>query len=201
VEAFQKPIAQQRDRKIAEAATAISQGAALGEMIADAMLEATATQNPVLAMVNGGGIRAALEKGDITFGNAISVQPFNNKLIVMDVTGAQLKRSLEDIVEASRFRTLWVSKGTRYAIDTSKPDGSRISNLTIGGRPVDPAATYRICVNDFVAGGGDGVVTLKNSSGYRYDTGLLDIDAFLDYLTKHSPIAAAVEGRITRVVP
>jgi 5'-nucleotidase len=199
VAAFQKPIAQQRDRKIAVATETIPQNPALGEKIADAMLEATASQKTVVALINSGGVRAALEKGDITFGNAISVQPFNNKLVVMDLTGAQLKQSLEDIVEAERSRTLWVSAGTRYVIDPSKPKGSRISDLTIAGQPVDPAATYRVCVNDFLANGGDGVVTLKNATGYRYDTGLLDIDVFLDYLTKHSPIGPAVEERVKRI--
>jgi 5'-nucleotidase/UDP-sugar diphosphatase len=197
--AFQKPIAKERDRRVAVASDAIPQSAALGEKIADAMLDATASQKVVVALVNSGGVRAALEKGDITFGNALSILPFNNRLVVMDLTGAQLKRSLEDIVEAERSRTLWVSAGTRYTLDPSKRDGSRISDLTLGGRPVDPAATYRVCVNDFLADGGDGLITLKNSTGYRYDTGLLDIDAFLEYLTKHSPITRVAEGRVTRV--
>lgn len=199
VEAFQKPIAAQRDRKIAVAAEAISQDAPLGEIIADAMLAATAKQNVVVSLMNRGGVRASLEPGDITFGAAISVQPFNDTLVVMDVTGAQLKQALEDIVEAARTRVLWVSAGTRYTLDPSKPFGSRVSDLTIAGRPLDLAAIYRICTNDFLAKGGDGVVTLRDSTGYRYDTKILDIDALVDYLAAHSPVKATVENRVRRI--
>ena len=197
VEAFEKPLAQQRDRKIAVGSRVV-EGPAMGELIADAMLAATAKQGAVVALMNGGGVRAAFEPGDVTFGNAISVQPFNNTLVVMDVTGAQFKQAIEDIIEASRFRLLFVSAGTRYTIDVAQPFGSRVSNLVIAGKAVDAAATYRIVTNNFVAEGGDGVVTLKNTTGYRYASGLLDIDAFLDYLGAHSPLSGVAENRVTR---
>ncbi len=182
VAAFQKPIVQQRDRKIAVAAQPL-RGAELGRIIADAMAAATGKQNVVAALMNTGGVRAALEPGDLTFGMAISVQPFNNTLVVMDLTGAQLKDTLE-------IRQVWTSSALRYTFDGAKPQGSRVSGLSLGGQAVDPAATYRITVNNFMAGGGDDFITLKNSTGPRLDTGLLDIDAFLDYLTAHSPVAA-----------
>lgn len=182
VEAFQKPIAQQRDRKIAEAGGAL-RGAELGRIIADGMLAATAKQNVVAALMNTGGVRAALEPGDITFGMAISVQPFNNTLVVMDLTGAQLKDTLE-------IRQVWTSSTLRYTFDAARPQGSRVSGLLLNGQPVDPAVTYRITVNNFMAGGGDDFITLKNSTGYRLDTGLLDIDTFVDYLAAHSPVVA-----------
>ena len=184
VAAFQKPIAQQRDRKIAVAAEAIPQNGALGGIIADAMTAATAKQNVVAALMNTGGVRASLEPGDITYGMAISVQPFNNTLVVLDLTGAQIKDTLE-------VRLVRTSTGLRYNYDASKPQGSRVSNLTLDGRPLDPAATYRIVVNNFMADGGDDFVPLKNSTGYRYDTGILDIDAFIEYLGTHSPLSAA----------
>jgi 2',3'-cyclic-nucleotide 2'-phosphodiesterase (5'-nucleotidase family) len=171
VEAFQKPIAAQRDRKIAVAAEPLGKNEQLGSIIADSMLTATAKQNVVLAMIQGGGIRAAIELGDITFGSALSVQPFNNKLVVMDVTGKQLQQSIEDIVEASQYRVLYVSKGASYRLQPSKQAGERVTNLVVAGIPMDAGATYRICVSDFLANGGDGLVTLKNSTGYRYDTG------------------------------
>ena len=182
VTAFQKPIAQQRDRKIAVAAQPL-RGAELGRIIADAMVSATAQQNVVAALMNTGGVRAALEPGDITFGMAISVQPFNNTLVVMDLTGAQIKDTLE-------IRQVWTSTSLRYSFDATKPQGSRVSKLTLGGKAIDPAATYKITVNNFMAGGGDDFITLKNSAGPRLDTGLLDIDALLDYLTAHSPVTA-----------
>jgi 5'-nucleotidase/UDP-sugar diphosphatase len=198
VAAFEKPLAQQRDRKIAAAARAIASDGQMGGIIADAMLEATSKQGAVAALLNGGGVRAAFEPGDITWGMAISVQPFDNTLILMDVTGAQLRQALEDIVEAARNRVLWVSQGTRYALDPSKPAGSRVTGLEIAGKPVEAPAVYRIVVPSFLATGGDGVNTLKNSTGFRSDTGLLDIDAFTDYLAARSPVQPA-EERVRRV--
>jgi 5'-nucleotidase len=198
VAAFQKPIAQQRDRKIAVAAEAIPQGAAMGGLIADSMVAATAKQNVVAALMNSGGVRAALEPGDITYGMAISIQPFNDTLVVMDVTGEQLKQSLEDFLETERSQAVWVSADTTYTLDPGKPAGSRVTDLVVAGNPVNPEATYRICVDSFLAAGGDGVTTLKDSRAYRYDTGVLDIDSFVEYLTAHSPVKAAPE-RIHRV--
>ncbi|MEI9814842.1 MAG: bifunctional metallophosphatase/5'-nucleotidase [Acidobacteriota bacterium] len=193
-EAFQKPIAAQRDRKIAVASEAIrSQG--MGSIIADAMLAGTAKYGTVLALMNSGGVRAAFEPGDITFGSAISVQPFGDTLVVMDVTGAQLRQALEDIVEGSRTRALYVSSGSSYALDATKAAGSRVTDLMVAGSPVEPAKTYRICVNNFLARGGDEVVTLQNATGYRYDTGLLDVDLFVEYLTAHSLIKSG-ENRV-----
>jgi len=184
VAAFQKPIAQQRDRKIAVATEAIPQDSALGGIIADAMVAATAKQSVVAALMNTGGVRASLEPGDITYGMAISVQPFNNTLVVLDLTGAQIKDTLE-------IRPVRASAALHYNYDGSKPQGSRVSNLTLEGRPLDPIAIYRIVVNNFMANGGDDFVPLKNSTGYRYDTGILDIDAFTEYLAAHSPLSAA----------
>ncbi len=198
VEAFQKPLLQQRDRKVGSAAEAIPQNAAMGELIADAMLAATAKQGAVAALMNIGGVRAALEPGDITYGAALSVQPFNNTLVVMDVSGAQLQQALEDIVEASRFRVLWISAGSSYALDPTQPAGRRVTELMIAGKPVDRNATYRITTNNFVAGGGDGVETLKSAKGYRYDTGMIDSDAFIDYIAAHSPLRAKIENRVDR---
>ncbi len=161
----------------------------MGELIADAMLAATSGKARWSLLMNGGGVRAAFEAGDITFGSAIAVQPFNNTLVVMDLTGAQLMQSIE------RYRlrhpvagVIWVSTGSSYILEASKAAGSRVSNLTIAGKPVNPTATYRIVTNNFMADGGDGIATIKASAGYRYDTGALDIDALVDYLTSHTPL-------------
>ncbi|MFM2124802.1 MAG: hypothetical protein RL328_1253, partial [Acidobacteriota bacterium] len=194
--AFEKPIAQQRDRKVAEAAEPLAQSA-LGAIIADAMLAATANRKSVAAFIQGGGVRAALEPGAITYGAALAVQPFNDTLVVMDLTGAQILQALEDN-SSNAGRILWTSAGTGYTLDASKPAGARISDLRIAGKPVDPVAAYRVVVQDYLANGGDNAITLKNSSGFREDTRLLDIDIFLDYLAAHSPVRTPAEVRVTR---
>jgi 5'-nucleotidase len=198
VEAFTKPLAAQRDRRIGEAQERILQGPALGGRIADAMLRATATHMPVTALMNGGGVRASFEPGAITFGAAISVQPFGNTLVVMDLTGEQLRQAVEDVVEAQSSRVLWVSDGTHYRLEPSQPAGKRVSQFIIAGAPVQPTQTYRIVTNNFLAAGGDGATTLARATGYRYDTGILDIDALVDYLAAHTPLTVA-PTRVERV--
>ena len=83
-----------------------------------------------------------------------------------------------------------------YTLDLTKPRGSRIYDVTIGGKPLDPAATYRICVNNYMASGGDGMNALKNAKGFRQDTGLVDLNVFVDYLGTHSPVRVTTEGRV-----
>ena len=98
----------------------------------------------------------------------------------------ELKEALEDMVRGVFTEGLWVSAGTTYTLDLTKPRGSRIYDVTIGGKPLDPAATYRICVNNYMASGGDGMNALKNAKGFRQDTGLIDLNVFVDYLGAHS---------------
>ncbi|HWA83700.1 MAG TPA: 5'-nucleotidase, partial [Fimbriimonadaceae bacterium] len=170
----------------------------MANVIADAMLAATAKSGSVAAFVNSGGVRSALEAGPITYGEAISVQPFNNTLTVMDLTGAELKAALEEGVP-DRDKTgglLNPSHGTSYKIDFAQPAGSHISDVMVAGAPLDPAKTYRVTFLNFTANGGDAHVVLKNSTGKRTDTGLLDIDALVDYLKGHSPVNSTIEGRV-----
>lgn len=199
VATLKKPVTQLGSHKVAVAAEEIAQGAPLGALITDAMLAATASANVSVALLNPGAIRAGIKTGDITFGMAITVQPFNNTLIVLELSGSELKQVLEDGAAFKDGQPLWVSHGTRYAVDLSKPLGSRISDLTIQGRPVDPSTTYRVSVLDFMAGGGDNQVTLKNFKGKGIYWSLRDIDVLIDYLAAHSPVHAPTEQRVIRL--
>jgi 5'-nucleotidase len=185
VETLQKPIAQQRDRKIAEAAIRLPQHPAMGEIIADAIKAATEKQGVQMALMNHGGVRASLEQGDITFGNAIAVQPFGNTLVLMELTGAEIQAALSEPT-----RPVYVSSGVTYSFDAGQPAGKRATEVAFNGQPLSPTATYRVCVNNFMADGGDGFATLKAAKDRREDTGLLDLDALLDYLMAHSPLRA-----------
>ncbi|MBS1713657.1 MAG: 5'-nucleotidase C-terminal domain-containing protein [Armatimonadetes bacterium] len=158
----------------------------MADMITDAMLEATVKQGSVVALMNEGGIRSALNAGRITYGDAISVQPFNNTLTIVDLTGQELKEALESGV-------LFVSAGTSFTVRSGK-----VSDLVVAGRPVELEKTYRCTFNSFVAKGGDGLEVVKNAKGYRYDTGLLDIDALLDYLKSKGEIDLKPQNRIRR---
>ncbi|OYV57935.1 MAG: hypothetical protein B7Z69_10405, partial [Actinobacteria bacterium 21-73-9] len=138
----------------------------------------------------------------ITYGEAVTVQPFNNTLVQLDLTGAELKAMLEETLGGlpeNGSGLLFPSRGTSYVIDIGKPAGERVEDLEVGGQPVKAGATYRITVPSFIAGGGDAHSLAKNARGYRYDTGILDIDAFVDFLKAHDPINGQLEGRVSIV--
>ena len=170
---------------------------ALGDVIADAQLAATAAANvggSVGALMNAGGIRADLDAGSVTYGEAFSVQPFGNTLVTMTLTGAQLDAVLEQQFTGG-IGILQISHSlsyTRHAV--AGPDG-RVSNLRINGIPVDPATSYRITVNNFLAEGGDNYTVLRQ--GTNRLGGDVDLDAFVRYFEASSPVAPGPQNRIT----
>ncbi len=190
---------------ITRAANAAGESA-LGDVIADAQLAATSAEKDggaVVAMTNPGGIRTDLiyaqsvgeGDGNVTYGEAFAVQPFSNSLVTMSLTGAQLKAVLEQ--QATTNRTLQISSSLTYDWSTSAPAGGKVSNMKIHGVAVDPAVTYRVTVNNFLAAGGDGFTAL--TAGTNLLTGQIDLDAFVAYLGANSPVAPGPQNRITLV--
>ncbi|MFF0468832.1 bifunctional metallophosphatase/5'-nucleotidase [Micromonospora zamorensis] len=202
------------DRQVGETTTAITKtqetlfGTSLGEsplgnLIADAQLAATDDeQNAVAAFMNPGGVRADLNAGPVTYEEAFTVQPFANNLVTLDLTGAQLYCVLEQ--QFVTGRTLYPSSTVGYVVDPNGTTGTvadpcagtRVvrGSLTIGGTAVDTAATYRVTVNNFLAGGGDGFSAF--TGGTNLVTGQIDLDAFVAYLTAQSPVSAPTLDRI-----
>lgn len=185
---------------------------ALGDVIADAQLAVTAPVDAggaVIAMTNPGGIRTDLLynqisggelPGEITYAEAFAVQPFSNSLVTMTLTGAQLKAVLEQPATAGSDgsgRMLQISYSLTYTWSLSAPVGSKVSDMKINGVPVDPSASYRVTVNNFLAGGGDGFTGFL--AGTNLLTGIIDLDAFVAYLTAYSPVAPGPQNRITKV--
>jgi 5'-nucleotidase len=175
----------------------------LGNLIADAQLAATDNeQGAVAAFMNPGGVRADLDAGPVTYEEAFTVQPFANNLTTLDLTGAQLYCMLEQ--QFAVARTLYPSSTVGYVFDTAgttapvdKPcTGTRVvrGSLTFGGVPVSETATYRVTVNNFLAGGGDGFSVL--TGGKNVVTGMIDLDAFAAYLTAKSPVSPPALDRI-----
>ncbi|MET8836687.1 bifunctional metallophosphatase/5'-nucleotidase [Micromonospora sp. NPDC004540] len=175
----------------------------LGNVIADAQLAATDNeQNAVAAFMNPGGVRADLDAGPVTYAEAFTVQPFANNLVTLDLTGAQLYCLLEQ--QFTTAKVLYASSTVHYVVDvngTTAPaatpcSGTRVvrGSLTINGTPVTDTATYRVTVNNFLAGGGDGFSVL--TGGTNAVTGMIDLDAFTAYLTEKSPVSAPALDRI-----
>ncbi|MGW8982032.1 MULTISPECIES: bifunctional UDP-sugar hydrolase/5'-nucleotidase [Streptomyces] len=187
----------------------------LGNVIADAQLEGLAPADKggaEVAFMNPGGIRADLvhkasgSEGDgvVTYGEAFTVQPFTNMMNVVDLTGAQLVTALQQQVsgpnEASP-KILQVSKGLTYTLDLTKSGADRVvaDTIKLNGEAIDPARTYRVAMNEFLAGGGDGFPAL--GEGTNKLVGASDLDLFNAYLAAHStataPLAPPATDRIT----
>ncbi|OYW47285.1 MAG: bifunctional metallophosphatase/5'-nucleotidase [Sphingomonadales bacterium 32-68-7] len=139
--------------------TAPAEGGPLGNLIADAQLAATRGAGAQIALMNPAGMRTALvpdPDGSVTFGMAFRVQPFGNTLVTMTLTGAELKAVLEqgfDDIQPKQW--LSPSAGFTYSTDLTRPIGERVTAITLDGRPIDPAAKYRVTANNFLADGGD----------------------------------------------
>ncbi|WP_433056817.1 bifunctional metallophosphatase/5'-nucleotidase [Dactylosporangium sp. CS-033363] len=183
----------------------------LGDVIADAQLAYTkASAGAQIAFMNPGGIRASLTyanspggeaPGQVTYGEAFTVQPFNNLVVTQSFTGAQLKDVLEQqfvgFQGQSVQRMLQVSAGFTYQISASAPAGSKISNIQLNGVAIDPAATYKVTTNDFLANGGDGFLNLAKGTG-RVTAPGFDVDALTSYLGT-GPIAPGPANRYTLI--
>ena len=186
---------------------------ALGDVIADGQLLATAgatTGNAVIAFMNPGGIRADLTyagspagegNGNVTYGEMFTVQPFGNNLVTKTLTGAQIKALLEQqfvtSTGAARNVVLQVSAGFTYTWTASAPGGSKVGNIMLNGTPIDPAASYRVTMNSFLADGGDGFSVF--TQGTNVLGGAVDTDAFEAYFAANSPVAPGAQNRITQL--
>lgn len=171
------------------------------DLIADAQLAATrdpARGNADLSFINTGGVRMDFvpdTSGAITFGQIFSIEPFGNTLIVKTYTGAQLKALLEQQFGPDgklRPSSLVPSANFHYAFDTTRPAGDRIVAMLLDGRPIDPAKSYRVTVNNFLASGGDTYSIFADGTD-PFDAGL-DLDALEAWLATNPPIPTG--GRI-----
>ncbi len=183
----------------------------LGDVIADAQLAYTTSSGAQVALMNPGGIRADLvfdnsacgeAPGQISFGEAFTVQPFNNLVVTQAFTGQQLKDVLEQqfggcFGQVSGGRILQVSASLTYLYDSTGPCGSKVTVLMVNGLSVDPAATYRVTTNDFLANGGDGFTRLTAGTG-RVTAPGFDVDALTAYVGANSPVAPGPVNRITK---
>ncbi|NLV88409.1 MAG: LysM peptidoglycan-binding domain-containing protein [Tissierellia bacterium] len=170
----------------------------LGNLATDAMLKASGAD---VVITNGGGIRASIEVGDITLGNAFEVFPFGNTLVTIEVTGATIKAALEHGVDAypevaGKFPHV---AGMTYKIDPSKEAGNRVVEILVNGEEIDLEKTYALATNDFMASGGDGYEMFIGAP-VLMEHGLL-YETVVDYIKELGEVAYEVEGRIVEFVP
>ncbi|MEQ8701988.1 MAG: bifunctional UDP-sugar hydrolase/5'-nucleotidase [Bauldia litoralis] len=175
-----------------------SREAAIGNLIADAI---RATAKADVALINGGGIRGnrRYPAGSVlTARNVLGELPFNNVVMVLAATGAQLRAALEHgLAGIGEGRFPQVS-GMRVTYDPRRPAGSRIVALTVGGQPVDAGKVYRLATNDFLADGGDGYALFKTLKRLvDAANGPAMTNAVIDFIRARDTIAPTVEGRLS----
>lgn len=204
---YARKVREYRTEKVATAVDDIVRGinSGPGPLACDSMLKAVPKANA--AVLNVGGIRRDLARGDITVGDVLEVMPFANTLVLVDLAGAELKAAIEQGIDFQMKRYPGYDPppvpyvgGMKFSLSTSEPSGKRVSNLQIRDglvyKPMKDEALYRVVVNAFMAGGGDGFDAIKNASGFRSDTGVIDSDAFRDHLAALEEVANPVEERI-----
>jgi 5'-nucleotidase len=176
----------------------------LGTFVANAQLAGAQAVpelgQPVVAFMNPGGLRTDIPfasgpagegDGNVTYRELFDVQPFSNTVNSLTLTGADIDAVLEQqFPSAARASTLLLSTsdGFGYQYDPARAEGDRVFNcsITIGGVPVDPAGTYRVVANSFLAVGGDSFTAFPNGTGLV--TGPLDVDTAVGYLAANSPL-------------
>jgi len=189
------------------AQTDLAGESSLGEVIADAQLEATLASDSggaQIAFVNETGVRADLRRKvpgyTVNYGQLYTAQPFKNYLVTMTLTGAQLRSLLEAQWQSNQRRNmLQPSRSFSYAWRASAPQGQRIdpASMRLRGEPIQADGHYRVTVNNFLANGGDGFTTFRDGVEV-HELELTDLEALQRYLKHWSPVPAPEPGRIVR---
>jgi 5'-nucleotidase/UDP-sugar diphosphatase len=146
-----------------------------------------------VAIQNAGGVRIDIAQGNITVGTVYTLLPFRNTLVRLTVTGAELKQALEDAIAfvlaaSGNTGAFPYAASLRWTVDLNRPANDRFSNLEIKNAagawvPLNPAATYLVITNDFLADGQDGYTTFRSITGSRRENTFLDYaDSFLRYV-------------------
>lgn len=187
----------------------------LGNLVADIIREAA---NADGGLINSGAIRTSIHKGEIKAKDIYSVLPFDNYIVAVKFNGRQLREALEHGVSgveknAGAFPQV---SGIRFRFDPASPPGSRIREVEIRGKPLDPEQEYGMATNDFIAQGGDGYKAfgdaIKSSKDYSViggamkgeklvysDPGRWLRDVVIEYVKSRKKVSPQSEGRITQV--
>lgn len=208
LEPYAAQVAVFRQEKVATALNLIARGinSGPGPLACDSMLGSVPDTRA--ALLNYGGVRRDLEAGDITVGDILEVMPFGNTLMLLDLTGAEIKTALEEGIDflIKNYGSDYMPyvAGMKFTVYVSAGAGERVSDLTIRDaegvyRAAEASKIYRIVTIAFVAGGGDGFATLKKATGFRSDTGIIDSDAFRDYLHRLVTVENPTDERIVLV--
>ncbi|MDB5599221.1 MAG: hypothetical protein JWN71_1265 [Xanthobacteraceae bacterium] len=181
-------------------ATVRTREAAIGNLFADALRDTTGAD---IGLTNGGGIRASKlypAGSPITRRDILAELAFGNRIALIGVTGKALREAMENglsVLPQASGRFPQVS-GMTVEADVSRPPGSRVVAIKVGGVPLDEARTYKLATNDFIGRGGDGYVMLRDAPviGRDYDAPLM-ANEIMAYVRKLGTVRTRVDGRVT----
>lgn len=215
IQEWREPLAKYADEVVGTTVNELDQARCrsadclLGQAVADSMLEYRRNQTaadgqgagPDFALVNGGGIRATIDAGDITRGQVLTALPFGNAVVELAYPGDELRKVLEGCVsqvnqvnQGAITSWLQVSSGVQIRYDPARTPGSRLLGVSVGGKPLNDTATYRVVTVDFLAGGGDNMLPQPAPPS---SPSLNPIDAvFVSYLQSHSPLNNTLQERV-----
>jgi 2',3'-cyclic-nucleotide 2'-phosphodiesterase (5'-nucleotidase family) len=159
----------------------------LGNFVADALRDAAGAD---VAIQNVGGIRAGIPAGDVTVGALYTVLPFDNRVVVVDMKGWQVRQLLDFIARRIGGGGFAQVSGVRFGVRRD-----RATDIRVGGAPLESDRTYRVATIDFLYDGGDGYTAFAKA-GPAHDSGLFQRDAAIEFLRRHPGYAFRDDGRI-----
>lgn len=176
----------------------------MGNLVADAMLERVKDQGIQIAIMNGGGIRASIDEGEVTMGEVYTVLPFQNTLATFQLKGTQIKDALENALaqydDADKDGRFAQIAGMKYTAVTGNAAGDRVTEVLVmvdgSYQPLEADRVYGLVSNDFLRRGGDGYAMFKEAMNV-YDFGPDLAEVLVDYMTKAGPYTPYMDGRIT----
>lgn len=205
------PLNEERNLVVSQSATTIdgdrkncrARECEMGNLVADALLDRAKDQGITIAIQNGGGLRASIDKGDITMGEVLTVLPFQNTMATFEMKGKDVIAALENgvsRVEDGKGRFPQVA-GIRFAWDPSvEALKGRIKKVQVkdgdGWKNIEPDTWYGVVSNNFMRGGGDGYKVFRTGARKAYDYGPGVEEVVVSYLQNHAPYKAYLDGRI-----
>ncbi|MCC7307328.1 MAG: bifunctional metallophosphatase/5'-nucleotidase [Acidobacteria bacterium] len=171
------------------------QSSAMGNMVADSMLAAYPDYD--LAVTNSGGLREDIDPGVVTVGKLISVFPFPNTIVQLEIKGRYLREAFEHGASLTNG-ILQVSKGVEIEYEETEPVGKRVIECRINGVPLDDNKTYKVLTSNYLADGGDGFFAFGKADSYKA-TGVDILDAMVKYLKTFKTYTPNLEERVVSV--
>lgn len=152
----------------------------LGRLIATSHMQRAKAD---FSVMNSGGVRASIEAGEISYKSVLTVQPFGNTLTFVDMSGSEVMDYLNVVATKSKDSGAYA----QFAGIEMTVSGKQVSDVVIGGKPLDLTSTYRFTIPSFNAAGGDGYPKINTHASY-VDTGYVDAEVLKDYIQSNSPI-------------